>query len=148
MINEIYRWPPAPRDAYRSMVELHETITRTPLRTLVQWHVGLGSDESEVFRGLLASGERHPALIVPFGIWSLADRDFAGAAGAFAASFRATGDSNSLRMLLYSLCLAGRVDEARSLVAEASRGGIPAATGESDRGYWRFMSETFGLPAP
>jgi predicted membrane-bound spermidine synthase len=148
MINEIYRWPPAPRDAYRSMVELHETITRTPLRTLVQWHVGLGSDESEVFRGLLASGERNPALVVPIGIWALADRDFAGAAGAFAASFRATGDANSLRMLLYSLCLAGRVDEARALAADASASGSPAATGESDRGYWRFMSETFGLRAP
>jgi len=145
MFNAIYRWPPVPRDPYVSMVELHATITRTPLRTMVLWHLGLGSDESEVFRHLLGSGERNPALIVPFAIWSLAERDFAAAAGGFAASFRATGDANSLRMLLYSLCLAGRIEEARAIVEGASG---RVEIGDADRGYWRFMSETFGLPAP
>jgi len=142
MINEIYRWPPRRRDPGRVMTQLHATLTRTSLRTLVLWQLGLGSDESAVFRRLIAQGRSDPQLLAPQGIWALAERDFIAAADRFGRSWQRTGDRRSIGMALYALCVAGRVEEARRLLAD-----LPADVrrAEVDAGFWAWMEQEFAL---
>ena len=140
MIEEIYYFPPVTRDPYRSMAELHSVLTRTPLRTLVLWQMGLGSDEVAVFRRLAAGNEGDPRFLAPLGIWAMAERRFDLSASAFEAEWRAGGDLRALRMQLFALCMADRVNEAVEIVSDLD-GSVLEALRDEDS--WRWMAEKF-----
>jgi hypothetical protein len=115
------------------LAELDGVLTRTPLRTLALWSLGTSAGEQAVVAGLAARGRRHEELL---GLGALADRDYSGAAAAFA---RAPGPANPYRRT-YALGLAGRMDEANGLAdAIRARSDRPA-----DQAFWAWMEGRFG----
>jgi hypothetical protein len=119
------------------LAELDAVLTRTPLRTLALWSMGTGAGEQAAVAGLAARGERHEGLL---GLGALADRDYAGAAAAFA---RAPGADNAYRRT-YALALAGRTAEANG-VADTIRAhpGRPP-----DQAFWDWMDGRFEMRPP
>ena len=119
------------------LAELDAVLTRTPLRTLALWSMGSGAGEQAAVAVLAARGERHEGLL---GLGALADRDYAGAAAAFA---RAPGADNAYRRT-YALALAGRTAEANG-VADTIRAhpGRPP-----DQAFWDWMDGRFEMRPP
>lgn len=159
-------WPSAIRDATRrafrwqdllnarlvydgataSERDLHEVLSRSSLRTLPLWMLGSEVDEVALARGVAESSAAPVAVDRLRGLGALADRDYEGAASWLTrGSDRSPEDARLAILAIYALCLADRDDEAltraRRLVATDSR----AAASD---GYWRFLTETFGLPDP
>lgn len=145
MVERIYRWPPLERGPNESLRGLHATLTHTPLRFLVLWQLGLGTDESRIMQRLAAEGRLEPRFAAARGMWALADRDYDLAADRFGEAWDATGEPRSLRMRLYALCLARRVAE-----AELELGQLAQSVRErlGDPEFWDWMAATFGLASP
>jgi predicted membrane-bound spermidine synthase len=122
--------------------ELDDVLGRSTLRTLALWSLGTTPAEQAAVADLASRGQRMEELL---GLGGLADRDYAGAAAAFA---RAPGNANVYRRA-YALALAGREAEVRALAAEvrARRERPP------DLAFWAWMDARFGpegalAPAP
>src|SRR5262249_33718835 len=95
----------------RHIEELHELLTRTPLRTLPLWE--LGRDASQQVIGDAASDETGLVAYTQ-GLRALVDRNYRAAIGDFAKAERLSLEHAPVRPLLaYSLCLAGNLDAAR-----------------------------------
>ena len=117
--------------------DLDAVLTRTPLRTLALWSMGTGAGEQAVVAGLASQDRRHEELL---GLGALADRDYSGAASAFA---RAPGAANDYRRT-YALALAGRMEEARVLGDQIrARPDRP-----SDQAFWAWMDGRFEMRPP
>jgi predicted membrane-bound spermidine synthase len=141
MINEIYAQPPLEKNAKQKMQDLHVTLTATPLRTLVLWQLGMGSDEMRIVERLSPHVDSTPQLRYASGVRSMALRDFDAAAGQFATLRSSSGhDPRALQLELYALCMAGRREEAQALVSQL---GAQRATTGIDRDYWEWMGQTF-----
>lgn len=115
------------------LTELDDVLTGTALRTLALWSLGTNSTEQAAVAGLASRGQRLEELI---GLGELADRDYLGAADAFA---RAPGDESVYRRA-YALALAGRPAEAEALAATMqARPERP-----SDQAFWDWIAARFG----
>ena len=113
--------------------ELDDVLTRTPLRTLALWSLGTNPAEQAHVAGLASHGERLEELI---GLGTLADRDYSGAAEAFA---RAPGNASVYRRA-YALALAGRPAEVEALAATMrARPERPP-----DQAFWAWIDARFG----
>ena len=97
----------------RQIEDLHFLLTRTPLRTLPLWV--LGSDEVKQ-RIAESSGDTSGAVEYARALRALTGHGYAAAAGFFAASERRSFGGAQVRALhAYALCMAGQLDEARSI---------------------------------
>jgi spermidine synthase len=126
----------------RAVLErIHRIQTATPLRSLVAWQLDRSADTRMAAEAARRSGRRGPALDYEAAVHDLADRDFAAAARGFgrARSGELTR-RESLYYQLYSLAMAGSLDEARSL---ALREGMPDAAHAEDAPVWRFLTARF-----
>lgn len=126
--------------------DLHTVLTESPLHTLPLWMLGSEVDEVALARGVALDSRAHPAVARVRGLGALADRDYPEAVRWLArARAAAPTDARLASLEIYALCLSDRKDEAlvraRALVARDPG----AAASES---YWRWLSETFGLPDP
>ncbi len=112
-------------------------LTQTTLRTLPLWI--LGSDDvkeriAEQSKTLTSETE------YAHGLRALAGRDYNGAATAFFQTEQQGLRAPTIRALLvYSLCLANRVDEARQFVR-----GLDVHNLEEQH-FWEWMGKNFGV---
>src|SRR6185369_5301372 len=117
--------------------DLHAVLTQTTLRTLPLWV--LGSDEVKeqiAERAKAQTSETEYAR----GLRALAGRDYSAAFTAFLQTEQQGLRAPTIRALLvYSLCLANRIDEARLF----SRG-LDVHNAE-ERHFWEWMAKTFGV---
>jgi hypothetical protein len=117
--------------------DLHAVLTATRLRTLPLWI--LGSDEAKQ-RIAESSKEATGPVAYARALRALSGRDYPGAVLYFLRSEQLGVQAATVRpMLIYSLAMAGRLDEARQL-AHAAR---PSSADE--RHFWQFMAKTFGV---
>ena len=120
----------------RDIETLHRLLTETPLRTLPLWVMG-GDQATESIARRHDDGSG--GVMYVRGVTALANRDYPGAAAAFAEAGRRGLSDPALRpMLAYSLTMARRGDEARQLV--------PAQPADEDhRRFWLWLSNRFGV---
>jgi spermidine synthase len=117
--------------------DLHAVLTQTTLRTLPLWI--LGSDDvkeriAEQSKTLTSETE------YAHGLRALAGRDYNAAATAFFQTEQQGLRAPTIRALLvYSLCLANRVDEARQFVR-----GLDVHNLEEQH-FWEWMGKNFGV---
>jgi hypothetical protein len=117
--------------------DLHAVLTQTTLRTLPLWI--LGSDE---VKEQIADQLKPPTAETEYarGLRALAGRDYNGSAAAFLQTEQQGLRAPTIRALLvYSLCLANRVDEARQFVR-----GLDVHDLEEQH-FWEFMGKNFGI---
>ena len=117
--------------------DLHFVITRTSLRTLPYWLLGIGNhpilDRVDTMRN---DGTGEVEYVQ--GLRALVDRNFARAAASLAQA-RARGFPGARPLLAYSLSVAGDVEGAR----EVARGSELA--NPDQRHFWEWMQRTFGV---
>jgi spermidine synthase len=123
----------------RRIAEIHELLTHTTLRRVPLW--ALGSDDAQQAAVESApddSGAAHYAL----GIRALVARRYQMAAESFAAAEQRGVRLSTVRpLLIYSLCLAGDLENARRL-ATTARSGSP-----DERHFWKWLAGQFGVHA-
>ena len=119
----------------RDIETLHRLLTETPLRTLPLWVMG-GDQATESIARRHDDGSG--GVMYVRGVTALANRDYPGAAAAFAEAGRRGLSDPALRpMLAYSLTMARRADEARQL--------IPAQPADEDhRRFWLWLKSKLG----
>jgi spermidine synthase len=116
----------------RQIEDLHFLLTRTPLRTLPLWV--LGSDEVKQ-RIAESSDDTSGAVEYARALRALTGHGYAAAAGFFAASERRSFGGAQVRALhAYALCMAGQLDEARSIAQ-----GTHAADADEDH-FWQWIT--------
>lgn len=117
--------------------DVHRLLTRTPLRTLPLWVLGLDVVKEGIAR---EHDDGSGAAQYARGLTALADRDFIRAAEHLAESERRGLRAETVRpLLVYALCQAGQRDMARTLAPAA----LPATPDE--RHFWQWMTVTFGV---
>jgi spermidine synthase len=121
----------------RQIAELHALLTGTTLQKPPLW--ALGSDD--VQQRIAPTGD-DGSYMVPYvrGVRDLAARSYSAAAEAFAdAEQRGLPPATSRPLMVYALCLAGRLDAARQL----ARGEMP--TDPDRRLFWTWLGSEFGV---
>jgi spermidine synthase len=117
--------------------DLHAVLSQTTLRTLPLWI--LGSDEVKERIAEQAKTQTSETLYAR-ALRALAGRDYNGAFDAFLQTEQQGLRAPTIRALLvYSLCMANRLDEARLF----SRG--LDVHDAQERHFWQFMGKTFGV---
>ncbi len=101
-----------------SFAELHEIFSRTSLRITPLWMMGDEFPDIDRVANSLTSASRgiFPDAYLFLGSRAMADRDFLLAANYFAKAQKTNPDLVTLRV--YSLCMAGQVAAARSLIRD------------------------------
>jgi spermidine synthase len=126
--------------------ELHRLVTTTRLKTLVLWAVGSDRDHLRAAEGATPLVRNQPRAQAHFGAQALADRDYASAAEHYLRTVGVPGTRRSdLLMCLYTLCMAGRKEDAERMLASYSDNTL-LATIPPD--YWPWLNATFGLKPP
>jgi spermidine synthase len=121
----------------RHIDELHRLLTETSLQKLPLW--ALGSDDVQQQIG---ARRDDGSYMVPYvrGVLELAARNYAAAADSLAdAELRGLRTATSRPLLVYALCLAGKLDAARQL----SEGDMP--TDPDRRHAWIWIGARFGV---
>jgi predicted membrane-bound spermidine synthase len=124
---------------------LHAVLEGTDLRSPVLWLLNSDEDAQRLLAEVQARDLARPGGQLQLGVRWLAERRFDEAAAAMA---RADGHPDRLRrrqafrLRIYSLCMAGRLEEAQSLAREryVSKG----APSELPR-FWSWLRENFGI---
>jgi hypothetical protein len=116
---------------------LHWLLTQTPLRTLPLWL--LGTDD---VKGRIAEQRDDGTGAAEYAraLSALAARDYPGAASLLANSEQRGLRGETIRPLrVYALCLAGRLDEARRLAADAR------PRGAEEQHFWEWIGKKCGV---
>jgi len=121
----------------RHIEDLHLLLTRTPLQRLPSWLLGL--DDHPVLRGIDVLPDDGSGLVEYVrGLRALVARDYLGAA-----AYLTQSEQRRLRgvrpLLVYSLCLAGRLDAANQLAQ-----GVDASDADQ-RHFLAWLRATFGV---
>jgi hypothetical protein len=126
-----------PANPLRYVEELHALLTKTTLRRLPLWELG----SSDVIQRLADTGDDGTGMVeYMLGARALVARNYPAAARYLAESERRGLQAATTRpLLVYALCLAGNLDEARQLTPAAE-----SANGD-ERHFWSFMEAQFGL---
>jgi spermidine synthase len=141
---EGYGWHKRSGTPAPGLPELHALLTRTRLRTPVQWFLGGGSLELQIAARAAARGLTDPGIDHVRGAGALADRDYRRAAELFrSAQRRSPAPENDAPLLVLALAMAGQKAEAVAVMREASGWRRP-----KDVESWRWLSRTFDLPDP
>jgi spermidine synthase len=121
----------------RHIAELHALLTETSLQKPPLWALGSDDVQQQIARAV-----DDGSYMVPYvrGVRELAARSYSAAAEAFAeAEQRGLRTATSRPLLVYALCLAGRLDAARQL----AQGEMPS---EPDRRlFWTWLGSEFGV---
>jgi spermidine synthase len=126
-----------PANPLRYIEELHGLLTKTSLRRLPLWELG----SNDMIQRLAGTGDDGTGMVeYMLGARALVARNYSAAAVYLAESERRGLRAATTRpLLVYALCLAGNLDEARELT--------PAAEPPSgdERHFWSFMESQFGV---
>jgi predicted membrane-bound spermidine synthase len=126
--------------------EFHRLVTATPLRTLVAWALESDRDLCRAARQADPAVQSQPRPQAHLGAQALADRDYAGAAEHYLRTVGVPGmRKTDLMMCLYSLCMAGRKEEAERTLARVWDERLLALMTPD---FWPWMAATFGLRTP
>jgi spermidine synthase len=121
----------------RQIEDLNLVLTRTPLRRLPLWLLGLDNHPIlERVDGLPNDGSGQLEYVR--GLRALVARDYVGAA-AYLAQSEQRGVRGIRPLLVYSLCLAGELDEAKQL----GQGDVDASNADQ-RHFWTWLHATYG----
>jgi spermidine synthase len=117
--------------------DLHAVLTQTTLRTLPLWILGSDDVKEEIAeRSQTKNAETEYAR----GLRALAGRDYNGAAAAFLQTEQQGLRAPTIRgLLVYSLCMANQLDEARQFVR-----GLDVHNLEEQH-FWEWMGKQFGV---
>jgi hypothetical protein len=122
---------------------IHIAITEGGLHTLPLWWLGVEENQLRAMDRHLANGgseDRHPYRL---GARALADGDFDRAAAFFGRVRLSSYDQKLLWFLrLYSLCMAGRVDDAEMLARDRL---ASTQLDRKDRAFFDWLTATFGF---
>jgi spermidine synthase len=126
-----------PANPLRYIEELHDLLTKTSFRRLPLWELG----SNDVIQQLAGTGDDGTGMVeYMLGVRALVARNYPAAAAYLAeAERRGLRAATTRPLLVYALCLAGNVDEARQLAPA----GNPASADE--RHFWTFMASRFGV---
>jgi predicted membrane-bound spermidine synthase len=117
--------------------QLHRLLTKTPLRTLPLWLLGIDSVKAGIAQ---RRDDGTGAAQYARGLTALVDRDFARAASAFAgAEQRGLGGATIRPLLVYALCLSGQIEVARQMSPVAP----PEAADE--RHFWEWLGASYSV---
>jgi hypothetical protein len=117
--------------------DLHRLLTRTPLHELPSWLLGL-DDHSILERAGALPNDGSGLLEYVGGLRALVAHDYVGAAAYFTRSEQ-RGVDGIRPLLVYSLCLAGRLADANQLAQ-----GLDAASADQ-RHFRTWLHATFGV---
>jgi spermidine synthase len=125
---------------------IHRVCTQSKLRTPLVWVLRSDRDYGRAAAQSEPEIRRQPLPQYHLGVHALADRDYSRAADHLLRTLGAPGMRRiDLTLCLYSLCMAGRTEEAEKIAAalrvEAGKLNVP-------EGYWAWMKSTFGLQTP
>jgi hypothetical protein len=110
------------------------------------WHLGSSVDILPIIERRLAAGDDPAPFRRALAFQALAARDFTGAAELLqAACVQAPQDRFLEQCLFFSLCMAGRDQEARELAAARM---APRGVDDGDRAFWRWAQESMGVAPP
>jgi len=117
--------------------DLHAVLTQTTLRTLPLWILGSDDVKEEIAeRSKAKNAETEYAR----GLRALAGRDYNGAAAAFLQTEQQGLRAPTIRALLvYSLCMANQLDEARQFVRGLDVHDL------AEQHFWEWMGKQFGV---
>jgi len=117
--------------------DLHGVLTQTTLRTLPLWILGSDDVKEEIAE---QSKTKNAETEYARGLRALAGRDYNGAAAAFLQTEQQGLRAPTIRALLvYSLCMANQLDEARQFVR-----GLDVHNLEEQH-FWEWMGKQFGV---
>ncbi len=127
----------------KSIPDLHVLITKTTLTAPILWHLGSSSDVQRTLATLPPEERALQIWQYQLGAGRFAERKFAEALLPFEnAESRPTLFGTARIFRIYSLCLLGRLDEARRLTAETRA----AVGGDSHyEKWWEFFATTYGV---
>jgi spermidine synthase len=132
-------------DAPLRMYDLHRLLTQTDLQTLPLWLVNSDADKQRIAaRASDADASAQGVVAYHLGARALGQRDYAAAAEQFDRS-ASSYPEKAPQLALYALAIGGRLDEVDDR-ARDERWSVGARP--SDRSYWSFMTETFGIQPP
>jgi hypothetical protein len=125
---------------------LHRLCTGTTLKTPLLWVLNSDRDYGRAAQQCEPEFRRQPLPQYHLGVAALADRDFARASDHFLRTVGMPGMRRlDLTLCLYTLCMAGRKEEAERTLAglwpEARKANVPTA-------YWDWMKSAFGFQIP
>lgn len=130
------------RDPIDNLQVVHGLLTNTTLRTLPLWRFNGSKNEERALSAALALGQRTPEIDYRLAVQALVDRNYGQAETHFSALPH--GGANEREVLytrLYVLCMSGRFEDAKQLMAAH---GIFAAGTPTDQRFLRFLSAAFG----
>jgi spermidine synthase len=117
--------------------DLHAVLTQTTLRTLPLWILGSDDVKEEIAE---QSKTKNAETEYARGLRALAGRDYNGAAAAFLQTEQQGLRAPTIRaMLVYALCMANQLDEARRFVR-----GLDVHNLEEQH-FWEWMGKQFGV---
>jgi predicted membrane-bound spermidine synthase len=114
----------------------HDVLTTTTLRTLPLWL--LGSDEVRQQIAEASESDETGAREYARGLRSLTGRDYERAAAFFLRAEHLGLGGTTIPMLAYSLCMSGRVPDARHLAQTAE------PTTPDEQHFWQWLSDACG----
>lgn len=146
IVNEVAAQPGPRGTPGRYFADLHAILTRTPLRTLALWHLGLNVDQLPIIERRIAAGDSLQAYSRELAFRSIAERDFPAAAAHLETATRQYPANRFLdQCRLFALCMAGRADSARAIAQRALESRAPDG---GDRGFWRWAQRAFDVDPP
>ncbi|HEX7797238.1 MAG TPA: fused MFS/spermidine synthase [Vicinamibacterales bacterium] len=117
--------------------DLHAVLTQTTLRTLPLWILGSDDVKEEIAE---RSKTRNAETEYAHGLRALAGRDYNGAAAAFLQTEQQGLRAPTIRALLvYSLCMANQIDEARQFVRGLDVHDL------QEQHFWEWMGKEFAV---
>ena len=132
------------RDLGGRVRDLHTALEHGGARSLALMELGTNADQLELLHALPAQKQRDPEALFRFGAEAMANGDWERAVTLLRrANNRMPKNERLVRIRIYALCRAGRLDEAASVARRYF-----ARTTPDDRGYWEWLEEQFGLPYP
>jgi len=124
----------------------HRVLSHSSLRTSVLWFLSSGVKEQQGVDAALSKGSYGPDLDYQLGVRALVNHDYLLAEQYFRLALQyPTTQRDVLYLQLYTLCMAGRLEEAKVLIRQS---GLPHGKDEADQRFLAFLSETFALGNP
>jgi hypothetical protein len=131
------------RDPVARLPEIDGLLAGTGLRALPLWLLGGHPDADRVARAAEAKGVQDPAIEYGLGLSALAGRDFDAASRRFARALELGPPARStLELRIYALCMAGRLEQAKTLAERLARA---RRLDETDRAFLAFLARRFGV---
>lgn len=124
--------------------DIHRLLTGSSLSTPVLWALGTDTDLQAAADKVRARAPEDPFLQYQFGLRLISERRYADAVAPLVQAARG-GDQQiqrqTVRLVVYALCMANRVPDAREFV----RAFFATSPGAASDPFWAWMATTFDL---